>query len=328
LRLAALGGIGAGVALLEYITQPVGAWTYLRWMARREFRHRLGSPVVVALGECPTYDADVSGCLRDLWQMADMPDVQGKRVLVKPNLVDYIPDHWATTSPVVVGALVDELTNLGASQIAVGDGPAFRREAQIVAERCGLLSVLAARNVPFVDLNYDDPRPVAVKDGWLRRSPTLWLPRHVLEADLIISVPKVKTHHWAAVSLSIKNLFGVVPGCRYGWPKNILHVNGLFPSILGIYQTLPPVVAVTDGIIGMEGDGPLFGTPVPHGFLAIGRDPVAVDVVCAQLMGFSIDDVAYLSLADWTGIGQTRRIETRGAPVERLQRYYQRVKFD
>jgi uncharacterized protein (DUF362 family) len=182
---------------------------------------------------------------------------------------------------------------------------------------------LAGRKVPFVDLNYDEPQPVPVKDGWFRHVQAVWLPRHVCEADLIVSVPKLKTHHWAGVSLSLKNLFGIVPGARYGWPKNFLHINGIPLSVVGLYQLVRPMVAVVDGIVGMEGDGPLFGAPVPHGLLAVGADPVAVDTLCAELMGFSPQKIGYLWLAGWAGVGQAERVETRGASVEQLQRRYQ-----
>jgi uncharacterized protein (DUF362 family) len=91
---------------------------------------------------------------------------------------------------------------------------------------------------------------------------------------------------------------------------------------------VPKTLAVADGIIGMEGDGPLFGDPVPHGLLAVGKDAVAVDAVCAGLMGFDLKDIPYLSLADWTGIGKALNVETRGAAPERLQRRYRRRVVD
>ena len=84
-----------------------------------------------------------------------------------------------------------------------------------------------------------------------------------------------------------------------------------------------PVVAIVDGIVGIEGDGPLFGTGVPHGVLAAGADPVAVDSTCARLMGFDPQKVGYLWLAGWAGVGQVDRVETRGATVAQLQRRYQ-----
>ena len=76
----------------------------------------------------------------------------------------------------------------------------------------------------------------------------LWLPRAVLESDFVVSMPKVKTHHWAGVTLSLKNMFGVVPGMKYGWPKNLLHWSGIHESILDICATVPIHFVIADGI--------------------------------------------------------------------------------
>ena len=114
----------------------------------------------------------------------------------------------------------------------------------------------------------------------------LWLPRTVLEADFVVSMPKIKAHHWAGVTLSMKNMFGVVPGARYGWPKNILHWAGIQQSILDICATVPVHFVIADGIVAMEGNGPLNGTPRYLGKAVLADDPVAADVTCARLMGF------------------------------------------
>ena len=325
IRLGLLAGIGLGVAAIDRLTQPIGPLNYFRWEARGAVQQRTGPPAVVGLGQCPSYGDDVLGCLREAWRTAEMPDVAGKRVLVKPNLIDFIDDRPVTTAPATIAAVLDLLKELGAAAIVVGDGPGFRREAWPVVEASGLASVLSKRKVQFVDLNYDDPQPVPTRDGWFLHDKELWLPRHVREAELIVSVPKLKTHHWAGVSLSLKNLFGIVPGARYGWPKNILHVNGIPFSILGLYQIVRPMVSVVDGIVGMEGDGPLFGTPVPHGLLAVGRDPLAVDATCARLMGYSLDDVDHLYLGKWAGVGQAENIEVRGVDPASLERAYKRA---
>ena len=302
IRLATLGGIGVALAALEQRTQPIGAVRTVRWTARGEVRRLTGGPAAVALGNCPTYDdAAVLDCLRELWRQAEMPDVSGKRVLVKPNLIDVIEGRPVTSGPAVVGAVIRLLRELGAAEVAVGDGSGFRREAWPVVQASGLAAALAPLKAPFVDLNYDAPAPAPALDGWFLQARELWLPRHVREADLIVSVPKLKTHHWAGVSLSLKNLFGIVPGCRYGWPKNILHANGQPLSVLGVYQATRPVVAVVDGIVGMEGDGPLFGDPVSHGLLAVGADPVAVDATCCRLMGSPPLQVDYLLPAEGRG---------------------------
>jgi uncharacterized protein (DUF362 family) len=323
IRLAGLAVLAAGSAGLARAAEPTGLANLLRWSARNRAQEWLGAPAAVGLGYCSDYNA-VLDCLRETWRKAGMPDVDGKRVLVKPNLIDAIDGRPTTTAPQLVGAVVDLLREHGAAEIAVGDGPGFRREAEPVARACGLSDELARRKIPFVDLNYDEPKPIKTRDGWFRNMNTLWLPRHAREADLIVSVPKLKTHHWAGVSLGLKNLFGLVPGCRYGWPKNALHVNGIPQSILGIYQTVGKTVAVVDGVVGMEGDGPLFGSPVEHGLVAVGRDPVAVDVLCARLMGFQIAEVPHLALAGATGVGQAENIEVRGAPESDFQRAYAR----
>jgi len=328
-----LGASGAGLFLglgAKQATDPEGMASLrvrLGWLLRGQWLQHAGRPSRVALAECASYDSGLLDCLRELWSQAAMPEVRGRRVLVKPNLIDAIEGYPITTAPAVLGAVVDLLRELGAAEVVVGDGPGFRRDARPVVSECGLAQVLGARNVPFVDLNYDEPRPVPAPAGWFGPTRELWLPRHLREADLIVSLPKLKTHHWAGVSLSLKNLYGLLPGARYGWPKNVLHVNGVTSSILGMYQaarSLAPVVSVVDGITGMEGDGPLFGSPMAHGLLAAGSEPVAVDAVCAGLMGFSLHEVDHLEVAAAAGVGQATRIEVVGASIDRLRRNYKR----
>ena len=122
----------------------------------------------------------------------------------------------------------------------------------------------------------------------------LWLPRTVLEADFLVSMPKIKTHHWSGVTLSMKNMFGVVPGARYGWPKNILHWKGIQESILDLCATVPVHFVIADGIVAMEGNGPLNGTPRPLGKIVLADDPVAADATCARLMGFEPVRIVHL----------------------------------
>lgn len=322
IRLALLGGIGAGLAFIQHRTAGFGMINFLRWTLRGEIQG-IRPKAIVGLGKCTSYKADLVSKLRELWTIAEMPDIQGKSILIKPNLLDQVEDELATTSPKVVGAILDLLGEMGAGKVVVGDGSAFRRDTYSVVRSSGLSQELDTRGISFIDLNYDELVPVRARDGWIRNTDRLWLPRQVCEADFIVSVPKLKTHHWAGVTLSLKNLLGIIPGSRYGWPKNIIHMNGMNPTILGLYQSIPPVISIVDGIIGMEGNGPLFGKPVQHGLLAAGSDPLAVDIICAQLMGFSIEAILHLSGAAWAGIGQAKRIETRGISPDQLQQHYE-----
>ncbi len=138
-------------------------------------------------------------------------------------------------------------------------------------EQSGLGEVLDESGLEFVDLNHDDVDFVPNRLGQTTL-PQLALPASLKRADLIVSLPKLKTHHWAGVTLSLKNLFGVMPGIVYGWPKNVLHYAGIGQSILDIAAAVRPHLAIVDGIVGMEGDGPIMGTPRRLGVLVMGTN--------------------------------------------------------
>jgi uncharacterized protein (DUF362 family) len=126
---------------------------------------------------------------------------------------------------------------------------------------------------------------------------SLWLPRTILACDFVVSMPKVKAHHWSGVTLSMKNMFGVVPGTKYGWPKNILHWKGIQESILDICATVPVHFVIADAIMAMEGNGPMNGNARPLNTIVPADDPVAADATCARLMGFDPDKAAHIRVA-------------------------------
>ncbi len=144
------------------------------------------------------------------------------------------------------------------------------------------------QRIQFVDLNRDELIRTPLRASYTGIK-DLWLPRTVLEADLLVSMPKIETHHWSGVALSIKNMFGVVPSARYRWPKNILHWRGIQESILDLCATVPVGLVIAGGIVAMEGNGPLNGTPGSLRKIVIADDPVAADATCARLMGFDPD---------------------------------------
>jgi uncharacterized protein (DUF362 family) len=148
----------------------------------------------------------------------------------------------------------------------------------------------------------------------------LYLPKIVLGVDFLVSIAKLKTHHWAGVTLSLKNMFGVVPGSCYGWPKNILHWAGIDNSILDINAAARPDFAIIDGIVGMEGNGPIQGTPKPAGLLIFGDDPVAVDATGCRVMGLKPEKVKYLARAG-TLLGnlEAAKIQEIGETVESVR---------
>ena len=119
----------------------------------------------------------------------------------------------------------------------------------------------------------------------------------------------------------MKNLFGVMPGVVYGWPKNVLHFAGIEPSILDINATVRPNFAIIDGIVGMDGDGPIMGDPVASGVVVLGRSAVAVDATACRVMGIDPAKVGYLRTADGRlGTIQAARIEQRGESPAAVRR--------
>ena len=140
--------------------------------------------------------------------------------------------------------------------------------------------------------------------------------RHCVDVDLVVSLAKMKTHHWAGVTLSMKNLFGLFPGTYYGWPKSALHIEGIEKCILDINATVRPYFSIVDGIIGMEGDGPIMGNPHHAGVLVMGRNLPAVDATSARIMGIDPQKVSYLEKAsDKLGPIRESLIRQRGETI-------------
>ena len=265
----------------------------------------------VAILHEDSYDGPLDRTLIEGLRLFDL-NLRGKAVLLKPNLVEYIPGAEVNTNPRLVGAAASAFLALGAKTVLVGEGPGHQRDTVLVLAECGLEAELRERRIRFVDLNRDEIRKVPLETPFTGLD-CLWLPRTVLTSDLVVSMPKLKTHHWAGVTLSMKNLFGVMPGLAYGWPKNLLHWKGIDRSILDINAAVPAHFVVADGIIGMEGNGPLHGAPRNLGRIVLADDPVAADFVCSRLMGLNPLRVNYLAqAAEFLGNGTPERIVQLG----------------
>ena len=252
-------------------------------------------PSRVAIRRVATYEADLAELLVETVRELD-PPVRGRSVLLKPNFVEPDPKGVINTHPAVVGAARECFLRLGAKSVLVGEGPGHERDTESIVETIRLRDYLGPLRGTFVDLNVDDVHAVPTRTR-ASKLKELLLPRTVLEADFVVSMPKLKSHHWAGVTLSLKNMFGIVPGSCYGWPKNALHWAGLTRSILDINSTVLPDLAIVDGIVGMEGNGPIQGMAKACGVLVVGNDPVAVDATCTRIMGLAPERVDYLSQA-------------------------------
>lgn len=250
------------------------------------------APSRVAIRRAASYESDLEALLFETLREFRLP-VGGKSVLLKPNFVCPDPQGRINTHPALVAAARASFLRLGAREVRIGDGPALDRDTEAIAESMRLKDFIGPLDKSFVDLNADDARRVALPTR-ASRLKELFLPATVLRADFVVSMPKLKTHHWAGVTLSLKNMFGIVPGGCYGWPKNILHWMGIDRAILDINAAVRPDFSIVDGIVGMEGDGPIQGEAKHCGLIIMGDDPVAVDATCARLMAFQAEKIPYL----------------------------------
>ena len=299
--LAGAGTAAAGVAGLAWYGGSEGGW-------RAE----------TAILRAPRYDASLPRRLREGLKSLgiDRQAVHRKRILLKPNLVE--PSREAphiNTHPLFVRSVAEVFLQLDAAEVIVGEGQGHIRDSWYVLEQSGLQSQLDDTKLSFIDLNVD--RVFTAKNaGGRMKERKLYLPQTLRRVDWIVSLPKMKTHHWAGATLAMKNLFGVMPGICYGWPKNVLHFNGIPQSIYDINATVRPHLAIVDGIVGMEGDGPIMGTPKAAGVIVMGRNFPAVDATCCRLMQIDPRRVPYLRLSSGRlGPILERHIEQRGESI-------------
>lgn len=249
----------------------------------------------VSVVKAPAYSMEIYDTIYRLVADHNL-NVKGKSIVLKPNLVEFDANTAINTHPMVVHAAYEAFRKLGAASVRIAEGPGHRRGTLDLADAAGYFHTVPGFEDVFTDLNTD---AVAKRDirGPVSQLSSLYLPHTVLGCDLLVSLPKMKTHHWAGATLSMKNLFGVVPGAVYGWPKNVLHWAGIAESIVDLHHLFPRQFAIVDGIVGMEGNGPIQGTPKAAGVLVAGSDVAAVDATCCRVMGIDPKRIAYLDLA-------------------------------
>jgi uncharacterized protein (DUF362 family) len=289
-------------------------------------RYDGGLRAEVCIVPAPAYDGTLTRRLRSGLDSLGVTagEIRGKRILLKPNLVEpYAGVGHINTHPLLVQAAAETFLSLGAASVAVAEASGHRRDSVLVVEASGLDAVLREERLPFHDLNYASCVE-APNQGRHTSLKTFMLPRVLLGADWVVSMPKLKTHHWAGVTLSMKNLFGTLPGAYYGWPKNVLHHEGIAQSVMDLTATIRPHFCIVDGILGMEGDGPIMGQPRHSGLLLMGRNPVAVDATGARLMGVDPRRIPHLSgTAGRLGPIHETNILQRGEPWAGLRHNYE-----
>lgn len=226
----------------------------------------------------------------------------GHRVLLKPNLLSArSPDRRVTTDPRMVRSVAHLVQRAGGKPF-IGDSPAIEPFAR-VARKTGMAAVAEELGIELVELN--ESIPVSVPGNSLFKR--IEISRQALEADVVINLPKLKTHTQMLLTLGVKNLFGTVVAQRKAeWH----YMTGLdrqtFASLhLDIYLTVKPALTVLDGVWGMQGHGPANGTPHHTGLIAAAQDAVALDLTICHLVGAPLKSFPLHRAAKARGIGET-----------------------
>lgn len=245
-------------------------------------------------------------------------------VLIKPNLVapPPSPDAGACTSALVCQAIADVVSEMGGRPV-IAESSARGVDTE---EVMGIMGFLALREQGYevIDLKKTSTRQVPVPHGHVLQEVTVY--ELALQADVILSVPVMKTHDQTDVTLSLKNLKGLVPDGE----KRRIHQVGVFEGVSDLVSLFPATYAVVDAIIAQEGLGPVYGLPVEMGLLLVGADLLAVDAVASRVMGFDPQEIRLLQTAAERGLGvlDPEQIEVRGERIQEVERRFMRMEED
>ena len=241
------------------------------------------------------------------------------KVLLKVNVLNADPPEKAvTTHPAVLKAVIRLVKEAGGKPV-VGDAPGIAyKDAEKAWQITGLKKAAEEEGVEVVTFRWARQ----VESSFSKKVPYLHIAREALDADVVISIPKLKTHSFALFTGAIKNLYGTIPGFR----KKELHARAPKPRdfarlMADILFTIHPALAIMDGIIGMEGNGPAAGSPRKVGLVLASRDLVALDAVASSIIGYNPLDVDIIRIAAEKGLGvaELGKIDVKGTDLEKVK---------
>ncbi len=282
-------------------------------------RHLVTSRAPVFVARNQHYDGPLATTIREGLQASGMRPAmfRNTRVLLKPNLVEPMRGRpQMTTHPAVVAAALEVFREWGAI-VGIGEAPGHVRDSDMALQVSGMDQALRETKTKFSDLNYQEVRWVRNQGRWSSLK-GFYFPQSVAEADYVVSMPKMKTHHWMGVTASMKNLYGTLPGIKYGWPKNVLHHAGIPQTVVDINMSIRKTIAIVDGIDCMEGDGPILGTVKRMGLLVVGPNVRSVDATVSRIMGLAPERIPYLALAHAMGPIEDNEIDQVGERWQEL----------
>jgi len=279
----------------------------------------VNSGKVVIVGEGSPKDM-VSEALENLGGVGQFVK-SDDRVFIKPNICGGVSGKKGTfTSTEVLDGLIEVLKGK-TKRIVVGEADSCMYGADRMVSETEIDEVIDKHGVEFRNLSKEEVEEVEVKDGYFFEKVSL--PQVVLESDVVICVPVMKTHVSTEVTLGMKCMFGILPEknkARYH-PK-------LDQVIVDLISVVPPTLTLVDGITGLEGKGPFHGDPVDLNVIIAGDNVVSVDAIASMIMGFDPAEIQHLKLAEEKGLGDIKlqKITLIGKKIEEVGRTFRRAK--
>lgn len=240
----------------------------------------------------------------------DLTSARGQRVLLKPNMLGaYPPSMGVTTHPHFVAATGRILKSVGA-QVLVGDSPNGVHSIERTWDVTGMREM--CREQGFVDTPFEATGSTE-KSG-------LRIARAALEADMIINLPKFKTHGLTVMTLAVKNLFGCINGMhKSGIHRAHADAYDFSKEVVRIADCVRPCLNIVDGIVAMEGDGPSGGSLIELGVIAAGKDMYSVDEICCRLIELPPMHLTTLEIAHHLNLWKENDVTVVGDPMDELR---------
>lgn len=281
-------------------------------------------PIPVSIVRCTDYDpVRVHAALKQCLQLLDGMSAfvsPGDRVLLKPNLlIGKPPESVVCTHPEIVRAVAAEVAEAGGS-VFLGDSPAVGSLSGVL-RKSGIMDVVKAFNVQLVP--FRTPVKVPVPDGGVSR--LMLLASEATKFDLIINLPRFKTHGMMVLTLAVKNMFGTVVGAaKPGWHLQAAQQSRFADMLLDIWRALPPSLNILDGITAMEGNGPGSGDPVNLGLLLASSSALALDQVAGEIAEVPPEKHPVLYRARIRGIvgSQPEHVRVKGVDIREVARTF------
>ncbi len=251
----------------------------------------------------------------------------GKTVLLKVNAIIGFPaERAATTHPAVVRAMAELVKEAGGVPLVGDSSGAFGFTGQSL-EMCGIAGAAKEAGAQLVNFESTGTYSVNVNGKILR---TINIAKPVIDCDVLISMPKLKTHQLTKYTGAVKNFYGIIPGTG----KAVIHQlapgeQSLSQAVVDVYSAIKPALAVMDGIVGMEGEGATNGTPAESKVLISGADCVAVDAVASEVIGFYHKDILTTRFAHerGLGVGMLDEIEVIGEKIGDVKMDFKKSRY-